>query len=135
MNVLVPKSRTSNNLAKSQFDKRDFLYNPRRNEYKCPVGERAIWRRSRIENGLLLHRNWASTCPRCPIKAQCTTGDYRRIGRWQHEAVLESIQKRLQRMQIGAGTDAAASIRSASSSSARMASMGRYRCSRNRTLT
>lgn len=98
MKVLVPKSHTSNNLAKGQFDKRDFRYNPRRDEYKCPAGERAIWRYSSIDNGLLIHRYWASACPRCPIKAQCTTGDYRRIGRWEHEAVLDEMEKRLERM-------------------------------------
>jgi hypothetical protein len=98
INVLVPKSHTSNNLAKGQFDKRDFRYDPRRDEYRCPAGERAIWRYSSLENGLLQHRYWASACPRCPIKAQCTTGDYRRISRWEHEAVLEAMQKRLERM-------------------------------------
>jgi Transposase DDE domain len=98
MNVLVPKSHTSNNLAKGQFDKRDFRYDPRRNEYRCAAGERAIWRYSGIQDGLLQHRYWASACPRCPIKAQCTTGDYRRISRWEHEAVLEAMEKRLERM-------------------------------------
>src|SRR5882762_8955890 len=98
INVLVPKSHTSNNLAKGQFDKRDFRYNPRRNEYRCPAGERAIWRYSSVENGLLQHRYWASACPRRPMKAQCTTGDYRRISRWEHEAVLEAMQSRLEKM-------------------------------------
>jgi hypothetical protein len=98
MNMLVPKSHTSNNLAKGQFDKRDFRYDPRRNEYRCPAGEHTIWRYSSVENGLLQHRYWASACPRCPIKAQCTTGDYRRITRWEHEAVLEAMQKRLEKM-------------------------------------
>jgi hypothetical protein len=64
-----------------QFDKRYCRYNPRRNEYLCPAGGHAMWRFSRIENGLLLHRYWASACPRCPIKAQYTIGDYRRVSR------------------------------------------------------
>ena len=34
---------------------------------------------------------------RCPLKAQCTTGDYRRIARWEHEAVLDAMQDRLDR--------------------------------------
>jgi bacterioferritin-associated ferredoxin len=29
------------------------------------------------------------------MKAQCTTGPERRISRWEHEAVLEKVQKRL----------------------------------------
>ena len=45
-----------------------------------------------------MHRYWTSACPRCPIKAQCTTGDYRRITRWEHEEVLEAMQARLDQM-------------------------------------
>jgi transposase len=98
INVLVPKSHTSNNLAKGLFDKRDFRYIPRRDEYRCPAGQRAIWRKTTIEHGQTLHRYWSSACPRCPIKAKCTTGDHRRITRWEHEAVLEAMQARLERM-------------------------------------
>ena len=46
---------------------------------------------------MTLHKYWSSACPRCPLKAQCTTGDYRRIARWEHEAVLEAMQDRLDR--------------------------------------
>ena len=98
INALVPKSHTSNNLAKGLFDKRDFHYIPEANEYRCPAGQRAIWRFKTIENGQLLHKYWSSACPRCPIKAQCTTGEYRRIARWEHEAVLEAMQARLEKM-------------------------------------
>jgi len=98
INALVPKSHTSNNLAKGLFDKRDFRYIPRRDEYRCPAGQRAIWRFKTIEHGLLIHKYWSSACPRCPIKAQCTTGDYRRITRWEHEAVLEAMERRLEKM-------------------------------------
>jgi hypothetical protein len=31
------------------------------------------------------------------LKAQCTTGTERRISRWEHEAVLERVQARLDR--------------------------------------
>jgi transposase len=98
INALVPKSYTSNNLAKGQFDKRDFRYNAARDEYRCPAGQRAIWRYNSFQDGMIQHRYWASACPRCPIKAQCTTGDYRRITRWEHEAVLEAMQARLEKM-------------------------------------
>jgi len=30
-------------------------------------------------------------CSRGPIKVLCTTGEYRRITRWEHEAVLEAM--------------------------------------------
>ncbi len=47
------------------------------------------------ERGRVLHRYWTSACTRCAIKAQCTTGYERRITRWEHEAVLETVQQRL----------------------------------------
>lgn len=96
--ALVPRPMTSNNRAKGLFDKRDFKYVPGKNEYRCPAGERAIWRFSRIEADIMVHKYWSSACPRCPIKSQCTTGDYRRIARWEHEEVLDTMQRRLERM-------------------------------------
>jgi transposase len=95
--TLVPKPLTSGSKAEGRFDKRDFVYIAKRDEYRCPAGERAIWRQTTVENGMTLHRYWPSACPRCPLKAQCTTGDYRRITRWEHEQVLEVMQRRLER--------------------------------------
>ena len=92
---IVPKSLTSNNRAEGRFDKQDFIYVAEDDEYRCPAGERAIRRFTTLEAGLTIHKYWTSACPRCPIKAQCTTGDYRRITRWEHEAVLEAMQDRL----------------------------------------
>jgi transposase len=96
--ALVSKPQTSNNQAKGQFDKRDFRYIPADDEYECPAGQRAIWRFTTVENGQTLHKYWSSACPRCPIKAQCTTGEYRRVARWEHEHVLDAMQARLNQM-------------------------------------
>ena len=93
--TILPKPTTSNAKAEGRFDKADFVYIARDDEYECPAGQRAIYRFSREENGLLLRRYWSSACPRCPRKAQCTPSDYRRISRWAHEAVLEAVQRRL----------------------------------------
>jgi transposase len=93
---LVPKSHTSNNKAQGLFDKSDFIYNAKRDEYRCPAGKRAIWRMTNEERGQVLHRYWSSDCPRCPIKSQCTPSIYRRITRWEHEAVLDRMQRRLE---------------------------------------
>jgi transposase len=94
---LVPKTMTSNNLAEGRFDKQDFIYVAEDDEYRCPAGERAIKRCATLEHGLTLYKYWTSACPRCSMKAQCTTGDYRRITRWEHEVVLEAMQERLDR--------------------------------------
>jgi len=94
---LVPKSLTSGSRADGRFDKQDFIYQANTDEYRCPAGQRAIWRFATVENGLTLHKYWSSACPHCPIRSQCTTSVYRRIARWENEAVLEAMQDRLDR--------------------------------------
>jgi len=93
--AILPKSMTSNAKAEGRFDKGDFIYIARDDEYKCPAGQRAIHRSTREENGMQIRRYWSSACPQCPLKAQCTPSDYRRISRWEHETVLEGVQRRL----------------------------------------
>jgi transposase len=93
--ALVPKPMTSNSRAEGLFDKRDFVYDARRDEYRCPAGQIAIRRFTTVEHGKTLHKYWTSACPSCPIKSQCTPSPYRRITRWEHEDVLEVVQERL----------------------------------------
>src|SRR6185436_1578695 len=56
ISTLVPKPLTSNSKADGRFDKRDFVYIPEDNEYRCPAGQRAIKRFTSIERGMTLHR-------------------------------------------------------------------------------
>ena len=93
----LPKPQTSGNQAKGLFGKRDFIYHPEEDEYQCPAGERLIYRFTGEEKGKQIRRYWSSACPRCPLKSQCTTGAYRRVSRWEHEAVVEAVQERLDR--------------------------------------
>lgn len=51
-----------------------------------------------VENGMALRTYWADGCATCAIQAQCTTGRERRIRRWEHEGVLEAMQKHLDRV-------------------------------------
>ena len=97
ISAIVPKPMTSNAHAEGRFDKRDFVYVPADDEYRCPAGERAIWRFTSVERGVTVHKYWSSACPRCPIKAQCTPSDYRRIARSEHQDVLDAMQARLDR--------------------------------------
>jgi transposase len=48
--ALVPKPLTSGSKAEGRFDKRDFVYLPEADEYRCPAGERAIRRFTSIEH-------------------------------------------------------------------------------------
>lgn len=38
---------------------------------------------------------WTNTCPGCSIRDKCTTGKERRVRPWEHEDVLDRVQKRL----------------------------------------
>ncbi|AXF05015.1 IS1182 family transposase [Paraburkholderia hospita] len=93
----VPKPLTSASRKKGLFTKRDFVYVAKDDVYRCPAGERAIHRFNTVENEMNLRVYWPSACPRCPLKARCSPSDYRRIRRWEHEHVLEAMQRRLDR--------------------------------------
>jgi len=95
--AIVPKTVTSNATAEGRFGKADFIYDAQYNEYRCPAGQHLIWRYASVEKGLRLHRYWSSHCQTCPLKARCTPSPQRRISRWEHEAVLEAMQTRLDR--------------------------------------
>lgn len=94
--AFVPKPLTSNAKADGRFDKADFVYLSETDEYRCPSGEIAIHRYDTVErSGLNVGVYWSSACIGCPRKSECTTGQNRRIRRWEHEDVLERMQERL----------------------------------------
>src|SRR6202035_5222747 len=43
----------------------------------------------------MLRRYWTNACRTCALKSRCTTGVQRRITRWEHEHVVEAVQRRL----------------------------------------
>lgn len=93
--AFVPKAKTSGAAAAGRFGRDDFIYDAAQNEYRCPAGERLIWRFSTVEKGLKLHRYWSSNCQSCALKEQCTPSTQRRVSRWEHESVLDAMQSRL----------------------------------------
>jgi transposase len=93
--AIVPRTETSEATANGRFGKADFIYDAEANEYRCPADQRLIWRYSTVERNLKVHRYWSSYCRQCAIKAQCTPGEQRRVTRWEHEDLLEAMQKRL----------------------------------------
>ena len=93
--VTLPKPQTSGAKAEGRFTKQDFRYVADEDVYICPAGERLTYRYTREEAGLAIRRYWTNVCPDCPIKVLCTTGKERRVSRWEHEEVLEAVQRRL----------------------------------------
>ena len=93
----LPKPNTSPNRAKGQFDRDAFHYIAEDDEYECPAGQRLVRHATMQEMGKTMYRYWTSVCGHCPMKAECTSGKERRVTRWEHEAVLEAAQARLDR--------------------------------------
>jgi Transposase DDE domain len=86
---------TSGAKADGRFGKQDFVYLPEEDAYRCPAGEQLRYYYSNVERGLTLRRYWTTACQTCPMKSRWTTGPQRRITRWEHAAVLEAVQRRL----------------------------------------
>ena len=93
--VTLPKPMTSGMIARGRFGKQDFRYVADEDVYICPAGETLPYRYTNEEDGLILRRYWTNTCQSCPIRKNCTSGKERRITRWEHEHVLEAVQRRL----------------------------------------
>jgi len=93
--VTLPKPMTSGAKSDGRFGKQDFVYLPAEDVYRCPAGERLTYRYTNEEAGKVLRRYWTTACSTCALKSQCTTGPERRIARWQHEHLLEAVQRRL----------------------------------------
>jgi len=93
--VTLPKPMTSGAKLEGRFGKQDFVYLPDEDVYRCPAGQRLKYSFTAVEHGQKLCRYMTNACRSCAIKEQCTTGKERRITRWEHEHVLETVQQRL----------------------------------------
>ena len=93
--VTLPKPQTSGAKAAGRFGKQDFVYVAADDVYICPARERLTYHYTNVEDGKTLRRYWTNNCQACALKSKCTTGQERRITRWEHEAVLETVQARL----------------------------------------
>jgi transposase len=93
--VTLPKPMTSGIEARGRFGKQDFVYLGDEDVYRCPAGEQLKYHYTNEENGQQLRRYWTNACRDCALKPRCTTGKERRITRWEHEHVLEAVQRRL----------------------------------------
>ena len=93
--VTLPKPMTSGSRSKGRYVKQDFRYIAGEDVYICPAGERLRYYYTNQEKGLTLRRYWTNACQDCTIKHRCTTGKMRRITRWEHEHLVDDVQRRL----------------------------------------
>ena len=92
----VSKPLVSKNTARGLFGKEKFVYEADGDCYRCPAKERLDFRFETQEGDKKFRYYWTQACPGCALKAQCTTDPrFHRIKRWEHEAVLERIEQRV----------------------------------------
>jgi transposase len=95
----VPKTQTSGNAKRGLFTVQDFIYDAENDRYTCPAGEfltRGKLRSDRRDD--IDHYRNLTACLTCGLKPQCTSDKVKRQKRWEHEAVLDRMQARLDRM-------------------------------------
>ena len=93
--VTLPKPQTSGAKAEGRFGKQDFVYKPETDTYRCPAGKMLKYYYTKEEKGQKFRMYWTNACKTCPLKAKCTAGKERRIARWEHEAIVDDVQQRL----------------------------------------
>ena len=93
--MTLPQPMTSGAKAEGRFGQQDFVYRPAEDVDRCPAGAILKYRYTNVENGLTLRRYWTTACPSCLIKNPCTPAKQRRITRWEHEPILDAVQRRL----------------------------------------
>jgi transposase len=92
----VPKPLTSTAKADGRFGKQDFAYVPEQDAYRCPAGSMLPYHMTTVEKGMTLHRYWdLASCRACALKPQCTPSLNRRVTRWEHEDIIEAMQRRM----------------------------------------
>lgn len=92
----VPKPYTSGAKAAGRFGKDDFIYIASEDAYRCPAGETLTYRFTAVEKGQTLHVYWTTKCEGCALKEHCTISDFRRVKRWENEAVIDAMLQRLE---------------------------------------
>jgi hypothetical protein len=72
--VTLPKPLTSGAKSDGRFGKRDFVYLPEDDAYRCPAGEQLPYRFTGEEDGKRIRCYWTTACQNCSLKSHCTTG-------------------------------------------------------------
>ena len=92
----LPKPMTTGMKAKGSFGKQDFRYLAERDVYICPADQTLSFvSYKRQKDGIDLRRYATTGCGACPMKARCTTAAQRVVTRWEHEHLLDEVQRRL----------------------------------------
>jgi len=92
----VPRPEKGCAATNGIFVKSAFIYEAENDGYRCPAGQLLTRSGEGFERHGLLHHGYTNppACRACEIRGQCTK-DVRRVERWEKEAVMESVSKRV----------------------------------------
>jgi transposase len=95
----IPANRHTSGQSKGTraiFPKEVFQFDPQQDSYRCPGGQDLVRRGQVLHGGLMRNEyNNAQACRNCLLRAQCTSGRYRRIYRCDEEAAVERLAQRV----------------------------------------
>lgn len=92
----VAHSRHGIAASNGHFPKDRFHYDAGEDIYRCPGGQTLDTRyRSVAEGHVWVEYSNPKACAACALKAQCTNARYRRVHRWENEAILDRMAERL----------------------------------------
>ncbi len=92
----VARPQRGSAVRDGRFPKERFRYDEGADCYHCPAGQQLDTRYRWLQNGhTIVQYSNPSVCGGCAIKAQCARGNFRRITRWEGEAVLDRMAERL----------------------------------------
>ena len=94
--VTLPKPMTTGMNANGRFGKPDFRYVSDDDVYICPAGQTLSFvSHKRQADGPNLRRYATEACGYCALKERCTSSTHRVITRWEHEHLVDDVQRRL----------------------------------------
>jgi hypothetical protein len=71
----------------------DFVFDPVRDEYRCPEGHPLRRYSTKRTEGVVAYRGEAAVCNACPVKAKCTTSNHgRKVQRSFYIDYLEKVR-------------------------------------------
>ncbi|MGZ8214264.1 MAG: IS1182 family transposase [Methylosarcina sp.] len=100
--IVVPVPNKGEAAAKEgRFPRSQFHYNAETDRYRCPQGETLAPCGSLQERDgrrIQAYKSKVSVCNSCPLRSQCLgeKSRYKKIERWEHEAVVERHKQRME---------------------------------------
>lgn len=93
----IPAPQHNGGQPSGIFSKKDFIYHPALDGYRCPAGQVLAYKSTVEKNGKRTRIYETSACQRCALRSQCTTAKRgnRRMYRWIRQGWIEAMQEQV----------------------------------------